>query len=191
MLASRLAINAERLEEWHHFQTELTNVLNAGVVDISRARAAAAGAHTLARKNTPNSGTRSTDVDAVSKGAGNRCGSDWRIRLNCGKDFWWSKGRNTRGNGRKGNGKGTDQRICPGFRTLSTVGSAENLVSTHQTAEASYLLVEVRLVKMIGSGTCNNGTNSNLNLKLEALFDVCGCVPSVVKRTHRTPTCAQ
>ena len=84
VLASRLAINAERLEEWHDFKTELTNVLNAGVVDISRARAAAAGAHTLARKNTPNSGTRSTDVDAVSKGAGKGGGSESRIRLNCG-----------------------------------------------------------------------------------------------------------
>ena len=84
VLASRLAINAERLEEWHDFKTELTKVLNAGVVDISRARAAAAGAHTLARKNTPNSGTRPTDVDAVSKGAGKGGGSESRIRLNCG-----------------------------------------------------------------------------------------------------------
>ena len=37
-----------------------------------------------------------------------------------------------------------------------------------EIADASQLLVKVRLVKMTGPGTRNTGMNSNLNLKLEA-----------------------
>ena len=74
-----------------------------------------------------------------------------------------------------------------GLATLSTVEHVENLVTAHKTAETSQLLVKVRLVKMTGPGTRNDGMNSNYNLKREARSEV--CVFSMVKRRHRTLMC--
>ena len=65
------------------------------------------------------------------------------------------------------------------------------MVTGQETAKASQLLVKVRLVKMSGPGTRNNWMDSNLNLKLEVRLELCGCVLSDVKRTHRTRTGAQ
>ena len=44
-----------------------------------------------------------------------------------------------------------------GLRTPSTRENVENLVTTHETAEASQLLVKVRLVKNTGRGTRKTG----------------------------------
>ena len=55
------------------------------------------------------------------------------------------------------------------------------LVTTRETPEAS---------QWLGPGTRNKGLNSNLYGKLEARLEVCGCVLSLARRTHRTLTCA-
>ena len=62
----------------------------------------------------------------------------------------------------------------------------EHMVTTHEPAEASQLLVDVGLVKMTGPGARNNGMYRNLNLKREARLEVCGCYLPVFKRTHRS-----
>ena len=71
-----------------------------------------------------------------------------------------------------------------GLRTLSTVGIVENPVTAHETAEASKVLVNARLLKMTGPGTRNNGMNSNLNQKLVVRLEVCG---SLVGQAYANP----
>ena len=107
------------------------------------------------------------------------------------KDCGSGTGKKTggKGTGKEGNGKGTvkgNMGKGPGGTksTRSTAGHVENLVTMHEIAEATQLLVKVRLVKKSGRGTRLSGMNSNLNLKLEARLEVCVCVLSVDKRTH-------
>ena len=70
--ASQLVMNDERLKQWHDFKTD--------VINITRPRAAAAGAHyALAGENTLYSGIQLMDIDAVSKGTGKGRGSESRI----------------------------------------------------------------------------------------------------------------
>ena len=72
------------------------------------------------------------DIDAVSTGTGRGQNSESRICCNCGKL------------GRKDL---EVPRVYVGLRTLSTAGHAESLGTMHEVAEASQLLVKVRLVK--------------------------------------------
>ena len=74
-------------------------------------------------------------------------------------------------------------RVYLGLRTLSTVGNVDNLPIKHETTEAALLLV-----KMTAPGTSDSGRSCNLNMKLSARLAVCGCVLSVVTRTHETLT---
>ena len=81
------------------------------------------------------------------------------------KDPGSSKGKDTGGTGKGKSGKG-QRHGQPQRQRLSTVGDAANLVTTDETAEASQVLVKVRLVEKAGPGTRNN--RMNRNLKLEA-----------------------
>ena len=76
-LASHLVIDAERLTDWHDFQTE--------VINVTRARVAAAGLYALAGKNTSSLGIQPLDIDAASKGTGKGRGSESRICHDSGK----------------------------------------------------------------------------------------------------------
>ena len=102
------------------------------------------------------------------------------------KDRCTSKGKKTGGQwrGEKGTGKGSGSLLGTQKDTLNFWECGKNLVTTHETAEASQVLVKVGLVKKTGSGTRNDGMTSNLSLKMAAPLVVCGCVLSVVKRTH-------
>ena len=128
MSLHRFVMNAETLKEWHDFKTEAINV--------SRTRAAAARAHTMAEKNNWNSGTQPMDVDAVSKGTGQGRGSKSRICHNFGKlgDLmkvcWSSKCMKTggKGKGKNGKSKGTDKGI-KGKRSEGT----KSLLGTRNT----------------------------------------------------------
>ena len=78
------------------------------------------------------------------------------------KDCWSSKGK-TIGTGKGKKGKGTDKgNKGKGTGTQNTVNSWKcgKPVTTHETAQAWQSLVRL--------GTRSNGTNSNLNLKLQA-----------------------
>ena len=90
--ASHLVMNAKRPREQYDLKAE--------VINISRARAVAAGAYTLAVKNNSHPGIQPMDVDVVLRaGACKDRGSETRIRHNNGKpghvmkDCWSRKQR--------------------------------------------------------------------------------------------------
>ena len=73
------------------------------------------------------------------------------------KDCWSGKGKKSggKGKGKQGKGKGNKgkglggTKSLLGWRTLSTGGNVRTLVIMRQIAEASQLLVNVRLVKAL------------------------------------------
>ena len=92
-LATHLVLNAERLREWSDFKSEIVN--------ISKARAAAAGAYALGVHKSSGGGIVPMDVDAVYDGGGKggkRGGQPWKPH--------WQGGGGGKGGGKGGRGGG-------------------------------------------------------------------------------------
>ena len=109
-LATQLLLNSERFETWTIFRRELA--------DVSRARAAASGAHQM-RRGANDSSTAPMEIDALQQHGDMKCHTCGRFG-HLAKDCWQnkskSKGKDSKAKGgKKGKGKSkgkTDKDVC-------------------------------------------------------------------------------
>ena len=160
-LTSHLLVNEERMNEWHDFKTE--------VINITRARAAAAGAYSLAGKNTLNSGIQPKDAYTVSRGTGKGQGRESRTLL---VEQRQENRRQRDGQERQGQMHGQREprakdlevpRVYVGLRTVSTVGMVEKPGQHARDCRSIAILGEGETGEA-DWGARNNETNINLNL---------------------------
>ena len=107
-LATHLLLNSERFQTWALFRRE--------IVDVSRGRAAAAGAYQM-RRGVNDSNTAPMEIDALQQHSEcHTCGRFGHLAKDCWQNKSKSKGKDPKGKGgKKGKGKGkgkTNKDVC-------------------------------------------------------------------------------